>query len=234
MTLTATWTSISRSRWQGVRRIDRRKHKRRNNLVISCRLRLALRLLYFCSLRLRGHFFFHPPSSYLEKKKRKLLHNKKDGWNYPIACPAYGTKIVSSGFSRRACRQLSEGGVTQSRLFPAQPPGAERGVLRLVSSSGSLMLVGGCDTRVRSLWGEGRPHHGCALPLCWGLILTDIGCSQTTVHYQLSSKLSVLKLRLLQLTSMNPWFWSLQYNSHVTYCSCSADKTSHIYISNSF
>ena len=32
---------------QGVGRVDRRKQKRRNNLVILCELRRALRLLYF-------------------------------------------------------------------------------------------------------------------------------------------------------------------------------------------
>jgi len=36
------------------------KHKRRNNLVILCQLRLALRLLYYSSLTLRGQFFCHP------------------------------------------------------------------------------------------------------------------------------------------------------------------------------
>ena len=42
---------------QGVRRIGHRDHKRQNNLVILCQLRLAFRLLYFYTLSLRGQFF---------------------------------------------------------------------------------------------------------------------------------------------------------------------------------
>lgn len=63
------------------------------------------------------------------------------------------------------------------------------------------MLVGGCDTRVRSLI-EVKVSSWMCSTVVLDLILTDIDCSQTTVHYQLSPKLSVLKLRLLQLTSM--------------------------------
>jgi len=46
---------------QGVRRIGPEEHKRRNNLVVLCQIRLALRLLYFCSLNLRGQLFCYPP-----------------------------------------------------------------------------------------------------------------------------------------------------------------------------
>ena len=42
---------------QGVIRIGPRQHKRRNNLITLCQLRLAFRLHYFCSLSLEGHFF---------------------------------------------------------------------------------------------------------------------------------------------------------------------------------
>jgi hypothetical protein len=34
---------------QGVRRIGRQEHKRRDNLVVSCKLELAIRLLYLLS-----------------------------------------------------------------------------------------------------------------------------------------------------------------------------------------
>ena len=52
----ARWATKEMSR-QGIRRrIGRREHKRRNNLVILCQLRLVFRLLYFCSLSLGGQF----------------------------------------------------------------------------------------------------------------------------------------------------------------------------------
>ena len=42
---------------QGIRKVGRREHKRRNNWVILCKFRLAIRLLYFCSLSFGGQFF---------------------------------------------------------------------------------------------------------------------------------------------------------------------------------
>ena len=42
---------------RGVRRIGPGEHKRRNKSAISCKLRLAIRLVYFCSLSLGGQFF---------------------------------------------------------------------------------------------------------------------------------------------------------------------------------
>ena len=45
------------SRPQGIIRTGPPGHKRRNNLIALCQLRLAFRLLYFCSLSLGGHFF---------------------------------------------------------------------------------------------------------------------------------------------------------------------------------
>ena len=49
-----------------VRIISRLEHKRRNNLVILCKLRLATRLLYFCSISLRRQFL--APTWYVSVK----------------------------------------------------------------------------------------------------------------------------------------------------------------------
>ena len=60
------WLSWSRSlihnhsTTQGIRRIGPAEHKRRNTLVTLCKLRLVIRLLYFCSLSPGGQFFRHP------------------------------------------------------------------------------------------------------------------------------------------------------------------------------
>ena len=49
----------------GYHKIWPRQHKRRNNLIILCHPRLAVRLFYFCSLSLGGHFFWRPPAQLL-------------------------------------------------------------------------------------------------------------------------------------------------------------------------
>ena len=46
------------------------KHKRRNNLVTLCQLRLSSRLLYFSSLSLKGQFFCFPPASLMNLKTK--------------------------------------------------------------------------------------------------------------------------------------------------------------------
>ena len=41
---------------QGVRKIGPEEHKRENKLVILCKFRLAIRLLYFCTLSFRVQY----------------------------------------------------------------------------------------------------------------------------------------------------------------------------------